>query len=235
EQTLPRAGMATPSPDVAFESFVFLDLETTTLNRRRVRTAEISLSAVHRCSLEEPESDPESDSEWEFPLPPRIVDKLTLCLDPQKPFAHRAMELTGLSNRSLKENGKPGFDQALVQAVCGFLMRQPGPVCLVAHNGYNFDFPLLRRELDRLGEDLPSNLWCLDTLPALQELEGHARMSYSLSNLYKYYYGQEPDPDRAHSAEGDVETLLMVFLYRAEGLMAWAEENAPRWNEIEPM
>uniref|UniRef100_A0A8D0H3E1 exodeoxyribonuclease III n=1 Tax=Sphenodon punctatus TaxID=8508 RepID=A0A8D0H3E1_SPHPU len=208
-------------------SFVFLDSETTGLSRPRV--SELSLVAVHRCSLLQPPRDPDSG----LPLPPRIVDKLTLCMTPQKPFEPAAEELTGLSNWSLQENGKPGFDQAVVQAIECFLARQAGPVCLVAHNGFGYDFPLLRAELDRLEADLPPATGCLDTLLALRELEKPCKRSYQLVELYKRYYGQ--GPELAHSAEGDVHTLLMVFLFRAPKLVEWAAYNARSWADILPL
>ncbi|XP_054859897.1 three prime repair exonuclease 2 [Eublepharis macularius] len=211
-----------------FQTFVFLDIETTGLPRDQPCVAELSLFAVNRHSLQRPApylSQP--------PLLPRILDKLTLCVDPQKPFTAKAEEITGLSNRTLEENCKPDFNSAIVEALRAFLDRQARPVCLVAHNGLGFDFPLLRTELWKVDADLPPDTGCLDTLPALKELDKATNQSYRLGEVFRRIYGQEPVG--AHSAEGDVLTLLLVFLAKAPELMAWAAVNARSWGEIKPM
>nr|XP_056712197.1 three prime repair exonuclease 2 [Euleptes europaea] len=217
--------MASPQE---FQTFVFLDLETTGLPPDRPCMAELSLVAVHRRSLQCPTLDLSRS-----PQPPRILDKLTLCVDPQKPFTAKAEEITGLSNRTLEEDCKPGFDSAAAEAMRAFLDRQAGPVCLVAHNGLCFDFPLLRTELWRVNADLPPDTGCLDTLPALKDLDQAASKSYRLGEVFRRFY--ERDPVGAHSAEGDALTLLLVFLARAPELMDWAAVNARSWGEIKPM
>ncbi|XP_053227000.1 three prime repair exonuclease 2 isoform X1 [Podarcis raffonei] len=209
-----------------FQTFVFLDLETTGLPHDQPHLAELCLFAVHRRSLQC------------SPLPgtpqlPRIIDKLTLCVDPQKPFTLEAERITGLSNQNLEENCKADFNRGVVEILKGFLQRQMGPICLVAHNGLGFDFPLLRAELWRVDTDLLPSTGCLDTLPALKELERSPGMSYQLGALFRHFYGREPI--RAHSAEGDVVTLLLVFLAKAPELMTWAARNAQSWGEIRPM
>ncbi|KAL8164383.1 UNVERIFIED_CONTAM: hypothetical protein K2H54_050171 [Gekko kuhli] len=211
-----------------FQTFVFLDIETTGLPRDRPCMAELCLFAVNRRSLQRLIPDPSQP-----PQPPRILDKLTLCIDPQKPFTPKAEEITGLSNQTLEENGKADFDGTVVEALRAFLDRQAGPVCLVAHNGLRFDFPLLRTELLRVDADLPSDTGCLDSLPALKELDRAAHQSYRLGEVFRRFYGQ--DPVGAHSAEGDVLTLLLVFLAKAPELMDWAAVNARSWGDIKPM
>ncbi|XP_033029832.1 three prime repair exonuclease 2 [Lacerta agilis] len=209
-----------------FQTFVFLDLETTGLPLDQPRLAELCLFAVHRRSLQRPHL-------LATPQLPRIIDKLTLCVDPQKPFTLEAERITGLSNQNLEENCKAGFNSGVVEILKGFLQRQTGPICLVAHNGLGFDFPLLRAELWRVDTDLPLSTGCLDTLPALKELERSPGMSYRLGALFERFYGR--GPNGAHSAEGDVLTLLQVFLARAPELMTWAARNAHSWGEIRPM
>ena len=46
------------------------------------------------------------------------------------------------------ENEKP-FDENKATLIRGFLEDCKPPICLVAHNGNNFDFPLLKEELVR--------------------------------------------------------------------------------------
>ena len=52
-----------------------------------------------------------------------------------------------------------------------FIQRQAPPVCLVAHNGHQFDFPLLKSEMQRLGKDLPEGLLCADSLEAFKAID----------------------------------------------------------------
>lgn len=56
----------------------------------------------------------------------------------------------GLSNESLQEH-RP-FDEGLYNTVQWFIERLPKPVCLLAQNGYNFDFPILQSEIQKLGK-----------------------------------------------------------------------------------
>ncbi|XP_004482634.1 three prime repair exonuclease 2 [Dasypus novemcinctus] len=218
------------------ETFVFLDLEATGLPNVDPEIAEISLFAVHRSSLEHPERD-----EAGVPVLPRVLDKLTLCMSPTRPFTAKASEITGLSSEGLARCGKAGFDDTAAQTLRAFLGRQAGPLCLVAHNGFDYDFPLLRTELQRLGARLPAHTVCLDTLPALRGLDrahSHAtraqgRKGYSLGSLFRRYF--QAEPSAAHSAEGDVRTLLLVFLHRAAELLAWADGRARSWAHIAPM
>ncbi|XP_053155810.1 three prime repair exonuclease 2-like [Hemicordylus capensis] len=223
--------MASPQD---FQTFVFFDVETTGLPYDKPCVAELCFFAVNRCSLQNSPQD-----FLQTPQPPRIVDKLTFCIDPQKPFTAIAEEITGLSNHDLEENCKPKFNTAVVEVLRGFLDRQTGPICLVAHNGFPYDFPLLRTELQRVGADLPPDTGCLDTLPVFRKLDKAAdvdkaaKVSYKLGEIYRRFYGQEPT--RAHSAEGDVLTLLLVFLAKAPELMEQAAKEARKWGDIQPM
>uniref|UniRef100_H2QZ94 exodeoxyribonuclease III n=1 Tax=Pan troglodytes TaxID=9598 RepID=H2QZ94_PANTR len=229
-------GNITMSEAPRAETFVFLDLEATGLPSVEPEIAELSLFAVHRSSLENPEHD-----ESGALVLPRVLDKLTLCMCPERPFTAKASEITGLSSEGLARCRKAGFDGAVVRTLQAFLSRQAGPICLVAHNGFDYDFPLLCAELRRLGARLPRDTVCLDTLPALRGLDrahshgtrARGRQGYSLGSLFHRYFRAEPSA--AHSAEGDVHTLLLIFLHRAAELLAWADEQARGWAHIEPM
>ncbi|XP_005371887.1 three prime repair exonuclease 2 [Microtus ochrogaster] len=218
------------------ETFVFLDLEATGLPNMDPEIAEISLFAVHRSCLENPERDDSGAL-----VLPRVLDKLTLCMCPERPFTAKASEITGLSSEGLMHCRKAAFNDDVVRTLQGFLSRQEGPICLVAHNGFDYDFPLLCTELQRLGAHLPQDTVCLDTLPALRGLDrahshgtrAQGRKSYSLASLFHRYF--QAEPSAAHSAEGDVHTLLLIFLHRAAELLSWADEQARSWAHIEPM
>ncbi|XP_032066707.1 three prime repair exonuclease 2 [Thamnophis elegans] len=209
-----------------YQTFVFLDIESTGLPRDQPRIAELCLFAVHQSSLQ-------PSPQARGPQLPRIIDKLVLCVNPQKPFTPGAQDITGLSNQKLEQNYKPGINHSLMETLKGFLDRQAGPICLVAHNGLYFDFPLLRKELRQIGTDLPADTGCLDTLPALKDVLKEPNLSYNLGKLYQYFYREAPSG--AHTAEGDVLTLLLVFLAKALELKAWATYGAQKWGSIQPM
>ncbi|ELV11504.1 HAUS augmin-like complex subunit 7, partial [Tupaia chinensis] len=59
------------------------------------------------------------------------------------------------------------------------------------------------------------------------------RRSYSLGSLFRRYF--QAEPSAAHSAEGDVHTLLLVFLHRAAELLAWADQQARCWAQVQAM
>ncbi|KAM4664406.1 three prime repair exonuclease 2 [Discoglossus pictus] len=217
------------------KTFVFLDLEATGLNRDLPKITELCLIAVHRSSLESPVYNDSGDLQ-----PPRILDKLCLCVDPLKPLTETASRITGLSNENLTTNEKSSFDPNLIKLVNEFLHRQAQPVCLVAHNGYFYDFPLLKTELQQQNEDFLSSLLCLDSLSAFRNVdkkENHelkfTKGYYTLPELYRRSFGREPVD--SHYAEGDVVTLIMVFLHRASDLLDMESSIYKRWGDISPM
>ncbi|XP_051789484.1 three prime repair exonuclease 2-like [Erpetoichthys calabaricus] len=223
-----------------FQTFVFLDLETTGICGDRPRLTEMCLASVHRFSLENSTQSIGNRGKAGH-VYPRVMDKLCLCVNPNKLVSQKAFDLSGLSNENLTENCKSGFDQTTVTLLRSFLERQAPPVCLVAHNGFKFDFPLLRTELTRQEADLPDNVFCADSYQALRQiLEGienprfqRIKGGYSLSELYKRFHGVYPL--NAHCAEADVLTLISVFLSHVTELLNWADLYAKPWKEITPM
>lgn len=120
------------------KSLVFIDLEATDLPQFRPAITEISLVA---CSSEHFENDPGSGTE----TLPRVLHKLTICLNPVKKIAQPAVAITGLDNFLLENEKIINHEtSALIQT---FLNNLQQPVCLVAHNGSGFDFPLLANSL----------------------------------------------------------------------------------------
>lgn len=51
-----------------------------------------------------------------------------------------------------------------------FFRRLQKPICLLAHNGNKFDFPVLQAELKRLNYSLGSDIVCADTLVAIRAI-----------------------------------------------------------------
>ncbi|KAK8773339.1 uncharacterized protein LOC144115541 [Amblyomma americanum] len=152
------------------ETLVFLDLESTglpdTMPRQKVNVIELSLIAVARKHLQ---------------LPLRCVHKLTYCVQPRNAVTCQAAHITGLDNWELELC--PLFRE-VADMIEKFLYTLQPPICLVAHNGDKFDFPLLRAELKHAspGIDLMS-FFCCDSLPAFREILGNAADSREVNEL----------------------------------------------------
>ncbi|XP_013412705.1 uncharacterized protein LOC106175307 isoform X2 [Lingula anatina] len=146
-------------------TFVFLDLETTGLlnAREKTRVTECSLVAVHRTQLLEAFRNRLSS-------PARVLNKLTLCFYPMKPIPHNIWQLTGLDNDNLYH--QMNFTGATTEMFNAFLARLDPPVCLFAHNGDAFDFPLLKTEIENSGHSLAQGILCVDTLKMLKTIYG---------------------------------------------------------------
>ena len=94
-------------------------------------------------------------------LVPRVMNKLTLCFNPDKNILPAATKASaGLTNSILEDQAK--FDSETVDLITTFLGRLPGPVCLVAHNGGKFDFRILRQEIREAGASLQNDFFCVD-------------------------------------------------------------------------
>lgn len=88
------------------------------------------------------------------------------------------------------------FDSEVGDLILLFLRRLEPPVCLVAHNGSRFDFPLLAAELQSTGCSpllLVSNqpIWCIDTWEMFRDLAGDPVM---YPNRYLREQSSSPPP-----------------------------------------
>lgn len=135
-----------------FRSFIFMDCETTGLESWS-KITELCLIAIQTEHLLTTVSN----------RLPRAINKLTLCFNPRKTIHPTASQLTGLFNETL-ENAA-AFNEKTIELLENFIQHIPQPVCLVAHNGYKFDFPILRNHLkEKQFLDTFRNLFTLDTL-----------------------------------------------------------------------
>lgn len=235
---VPTMGSQAP-PLGPVQTLIFLDLEATGLPSSRPKVTELCLLAIHRCALESlptPQGQPPT-----VPPPPRVVDKLSLCVAPGKACSPEASKITGLSTAVLAAHGRQRFDADLANLLHAFLQRQPQPWCLVAHNGDRYDFPLLQAELASLGlASVLDGAFCVDSIAALKALERAGspsehgpRKSYSLSSIYTRLYGQAPAD--SHMAEGDVLTLLSICQWRPQALLQWLDAHARPFSTVKPM
>ena len=126
----------------------------TSINKFKIETSEQTDKVKVRLTLEA--------------LQPRVLNKLSLCFYPMTTIVPHVTALTGLDNYNL--SGQPQFSGDTVRLLEAWLSRLPGPVCLVAHNGDNYDYPLLLAEVKRTGEALGSEILCADTWVGIREI-----------------------------------------------------------------
>lgn len=142
------------------KTLVFLDFEATGLlgPAQRPRITELCLLAVHRDDL---------SAGIGFP---RVLNKLTLCLNPKKSIQMGSSQITGLYNDTLER--QKDFSPTTVTMINGFLSHLAEPVCLIAHYGNGYDFPLLKAELNRINQSLGDGIYCADSLELFRSLDG---------------------------------------------------------------
>ena len=212
-------------------TLVYFDLEATGLKSSgRPRISEISMVAVNTQDMR--------DLQSKIPfienivgqniesILPRVINKLTLCVYPMATVPPIVSCITGLDNYNL--DGQARFDKNTGLLLNSFLVRLPPPVCLVAHNGDLYDFPLLKAELEHSGTKLGYHLLCADSYVGIKELfkkkEGMSTpSSFSLINLHKYLLGCPPE--QSHGAEADCLALLRVTAVLGEEFMNWVHDN----------
>ena len=152
-------------------TFVYFDLEATGLKSSgRPRVCELSLIAVdtsdilelHESLLNSISVRRNEDTSIQVEtFSPRIVNKLTLCVYPMSTIVPLVSSMTGLDNYNL--TGQSKFDRNIGNLIKIFLSCLPSPVCLVAHNGSQYDFPLLKAEMEKAGTKLGSEILCADS------------------------------------------------------------------------
>ncbi|XP_063542624.1 three-prime repair exonuclease 1-like [Cydia strobilella] len=142
-------------------TYVFFDLETTGLPSEefnKTKITELCMVAVKR--------------EHVLDTPPghvpRVLHKLTRCFNPGKRISERSSDLTGLDNFLLEHESY--FDITIFDMINNFLKTLTKPVCLVTHNGRNFDFPILKRQLDMLNVKFSDDILCADSLDAFSDI-----------------------------------------------------------------
>jgi len=237
------------------KTFVYFDIETTGFGNAKI--TELSLVAVSLLDLlglHDKLSDFKEENQEEYNLEafyhklntlvPRVMNKLTLCFNPDKMILPAATKASaGLTNSMLEDQAK--FDSDTVDLITAYLNRLPGPVCLVAHKGHGFDFPILRREIKEAGASLQKDFFCVDTLDGIRNISDEGKIerrefSYSDANakkkrrgppenfkqptLHKYLLGVEPSS--THTSEADSLSLMRVTATLGKDWTKWANNNA---------
>jgi three prime repair exonuclease-1 len=139
---------------IEVKTLVYFDLEATGLKSSgRPRISELSLIAVNiqdvlqmnKAIMDNIKNRTVESSVLQTrKLSPRVVNKLTLCVYPMATIVPLVSDITGLDNYNL--TGQSKFSKSTGDLINSFLSLLPAPVCLVAHNGNAYDFPLLKAE-----------------------------------------------------------------------------------------
>uniref|UniRef100_A0A336KCU1 CSON003226 protein n=1 Tax=Culicoides sonorensis TaxID=179676 RepID=A0A336KCU1_CULSO len=143
-------------------SIAFFDIEATGLPSEEFNRTKITEISFVACSTEHLLATKFGDL-------PRILHKLTLCMNPAKRISDVAEKITGLSNELLEHENK--FDENLVRTMFHFLSHLQKPCVIVAHNGLRFDFPILQRMLMMIEMKLPEDLLAADSLLIFREID----------------------------------------------------------------
>ena len=151
-------------------TLVYFDIEATGLKSSgKPRICEISLVAVNTQDVLNLGVTNKKDNQFcEVTFSPRIVNKLTLCVYPMAIVVPLVSDLTGLDNYNL--SGQSTFTKNTSDLINNFLACLPAPVCLIAHNGNAYDFPLLKAELEKLGTNLDAEILCADSYRGIKEI-----------------------------------------------------------------
>lgn len=124
------------------KTFAFFDLETTGLPALEFNKTKITELSLIACSKEHLLNAPLNQL-------PRVLHKISLCFNPMKMITPESTRITALDNYLLEK--EKSLDINSGNCLLAFLNHLQHPVCLVAHNGNSFDFPILKREFKRLG------------------------------------------------------------------------------------
>lgn len=133
--------MSVPNNFNSCNTLAFFDLETTGLPAyHSPRITELSFCTIERSQFRDATPG----------IIPRVTNRLNLCIYPSRLVDPEATNKTKLDNYNLEHQGK--FDDDVFNNIYSFLNRLKKPICLIAHNGFKFDFPILQAEMAKLGK-----------------------------------------------------------------------------------
>ncbi|MDQ3674911.1 MAG: UvrD-helicase domain-containing protein [Gemmatimonadota bacterium] len=172
-----------------FLDFTTVDLETTDRDRSRAEIVEIAAVRVRNG---------------------KATERYHSLVKPRIPISEGARRTHGIDDKELES--QPFFEE-----VWPVFRKFCGDDVLVAHNGYHFDFPILRR----MSEGMPgADFVTYDTLLLAREVQAGSAKLVDLARLYGVDTGQ------AHRALADCLTLAGVFVALGEAKIARARKTS---------
>jgi superfamily I DNA/RNA helicase len=173
-----------------FRDFTAIDLETTDKDVQSAEIVEIAAVRVRN---------------W------KIVDEYRTLVKPRVPITSGAAATHGISERDVA-------DAPYFESVWPAFRDFCGADVLVAHNGYVFDFPILRRMAMHLPRGTDFSTY--DTLPLARTLHATSRRLEHLAKRYGIPTGQ------SHRALDDCRTLAQLFPMLSETRIEYARKTA---------
>ena len=174
----------------AFRDFTAIDLETTEKDTSIAEIVEVAAVRVR-------------DG--------RVVDTFNTLVRPSRPIPDAATRVHGIRDADVAP--APHFDDVWPK-----LERFCGDDVVVAHNGYEFDFLVLKRAVHRLGKRF--ELCTYDSLPLARDLYPTSRKLMDLCRQF------EVDTGRSHRALDDARALACVFVKLDEAKLCRTRKTA---------
>ena len=204
---------------ISINTLVFLDIETTGLKESHdPRITELSLVAVEKEHFLMVRDD----------QTPRVCNRISLMVNPTRRFDFQAARISGLSNYLLKNQER--FDENISEMLSLFLQRLRKPVCLIAHNGKEFDFPILQAELANIKKELPDDLLCVDSLPIFKMLYEAKRSNFDpnitpLDLTNNYQEGTPPTKKARTDISFSLDAIYQRFSKKGHKICHMAEAD----------
>ena len=173
-----------------FRDFTAIDLETTDKDVDRAELVELAAVRVRHG---------------------RAVEEFHTLVKPRVPITSGALGTHGISESDVAS--APHFE-----AMWPRFREFCGSDVLVAHNGYMFDFPILRRMAAKLPRGTDFSTY--DTLPLARTLHATSRRLEHLAKRYGILAG------RSHRALDDCRTLAKLFPALSETRVEYARKTA---------
>jgi superfamily I DNA/RNA helicase len=143
----------------------------------------------------------------------RVTDEFVRLVRPAIPIEPGATATHGIGDADVADS--PAFE-----AIWPELRAFCGRDVLVAHNGNQFDFPIIRRMTRELALEGGQELTTYDTLPLARELRAGSARLEDLARSFAI------DPGQSHRALDDTRTLASVFLALNEAKVVRARKTA---------
>ena len=231
----------TKESDEKIKTLVYFDLEATGLrNIGRPRISELSLIAIDSQCIHDLHSDIQNHLRKKSTVNkietilPRVLNKITLCVYPMTTIKPEVTDITGLDNYNLVDQTR--FDENTAKLIIAFLARLPPPICLVAHNGNLYDFPLIKAEMEKVDMQFSHDILCADSYLGIKSLLHRTQdkpKSFSLVNLHKHLLGAFPA--KSHGAEEDCLALLRTTAAIGKDWLNWVENNYEKLSDCKKM
>ncbi|PZC83671.1 hypothetical protein B5X24_HaOG207198 [Helicoverpa armigera] len=193
-------------------------------------------------------------------IEPRTQNKFKVCFWFFCGFYKTPSSRTGLSKENFYDSIL--FNDDVCNAINSFLSCLEKPVCIIAHDGFKLQFPLLKVKFSRSKCSLLDDLMCTDSIYAfydilaLENKEGtkSSRSKHSKPGVKVYknmvrenVYDKEPKESYVlcdiyrrvlkgdlipYEAEDHCQMIMQLAIEKSKDFVAWVERNHCRLSEV---